>query len=517
LGTPKHPGPLMLCILDGWGERQAKEDNAVALAATPCWDKISKEYPTTTISASGLDVGLPEGQMGNSEVGHANLGAGRLVMQTLPKINEAIERNTLGGQLAIVQLVNKLKSSGGVCHLLGLLSDGGVHSHLNHLAALANVLDKAGIEVLVHAWTDGRDTAPKSAIDMVTRFCDAAPNAKLASLCGRFYAMDRDNRWERVEQAYDLIVSGEGEKAADYRAAIEQSYANNLTNEFMPPTRLHEFQSISENDAIVCGNFRADRVREILRALVAQHFTGFERKARIHPAMVVGMVSYSNNLDEYVQTVFPSEDLRMTLGETLSKAGLEQLHIAETEKYPHVTFFFNGGREDPFPGERRIMVPSPKVTTYDLAPEMSAAGVRDALVDAINNEEFDFVIANFANPDMVGHTGDLQAAITAVETVDVCLSDVVRAILAKNGTILVTADHGNCEIMRDPETGDPHTAHTTNPVRVILVGSAVATAKLRPGGRLSDIAPTLLDLGGLDKPKEMNGRSLLEKPGDKLG
>ncbi len=517
MGTTKHPGPLMLCILDGWGERQAKEDNAVALAATPCWDRISEEYPSTTISASGLDVGLPEGQMGNSEVGHANLGAGRLVMQTLPKINEAIERKTLGGQLAIVQLVNKLKSTGGVCHLLGLLSDGGVHSHLNHLAALANVLDKAGIEVLVHAWTDGRDTAPKSAIDMVARFHEAAPKAKLASLCGRFYAMDRDNRWERVERAYNLIVTGEGETAPDYRSAIEQSYANNLTNEFMPPTRLPDYENISENDAIVCGNFRADRVREVLRALAARHFTGFERKARIQPVAIVGMVSYSSNLDEYVQTIFPSEDLKMTLGETLSKAGLEQLHIAETEKYPHVTFFFNGGREDPFPGERRIMMPSPNVTTYDLAPEMSASGVRDALVDSINKEEFDFIIANFANPDMVGHTGDLQAAIKAVETVDRCLSDVIKAILAKNGSILVTADHGNCEIMRDPKTGDPHTAHTTNPVRVVLVGSSTASLQLRSGGRLSDIAPTLLDLAGLNQPHEMNGRSLLGKSGDGLG
>jgi len=510
LGTAKHPGPVMLCILDGWGERDAKEDNAVALASTPCWDQISSQFPTTTISASGHDVGLPDGQMGNSEVGHTNLGAGRLVMQTLPKINEAIERKTLGGQLALVQLINKLKSTGGACHLLGLLSDGGVHSHLNHIAALANVLHEAGIQVFVHAWTDGRDTAPKSALEMMDRFNAAAPHAKIASLCGRFFAMDRDNRWERVEQAYNLLVSGDGEQASDYQTAIRQSYANDVTNEFMPPTRLPDFQGITELDAIVCANFRADRVREILRALVSHHFTGFERKARIHPIAVVGMVSYSSNLDEYLQTIFPSTDLSMTLAETLSNAGLEQLHIAETEKYPHVTFFFNGGREDPFPGERRIMVSSPKVTTYDLAPEMSAKGVKEALVKAISEDQFDFIIANFANPDMVGHTGDLLAAIKAVETVDSCLSEVVEAILSKKGTILVTADHGNCEIMRDPNTGEPHTAHTTNPVRVVVVGSAAKGVTLKTGGRLADIAPTLLDLAGLAKPKEMNGLSLIE-------
>jgi len=475
LGTAKHPGPVMLCILDGWGERDAKEDNAVALASTPCWDQISSQFPTTTISASGHDVGLPDGQMGNSEVGHTNLGAGRLVMQTLPKINEAIERKTLGGQLALVQLINKLKSTGGACHLLGLLSDGGVHSHLNHIAALANVLHEAGIQVFVHAWTDGRDTAPKSALEMMDRFNAAAPHAKIASLCGRFFAMDRDNRWERVEQAYNLLVSGDGEQASDYQTAIRQSYANDVTNEFMPPTRLPDFQGITELDAIVCA-----------------------------------MVSYSSNLDEYLQTIFPSTDLSMTLAETLSNAGLEQLHIAETEKYPHVTFFFNGGREDPFPGERRIMVSSPKVTTYDLAPEMSAKGVKEALVKAISEDQFDFIIANFANPDMVGHTGDLLAAIKAVETVDSCLSEVVEAILSKKGTILVTADHGNCEIMRDPNTGEPHTAHTTNPVRVVVVGSAAKGVTLKTGGRLADIAPTLLDLAGLAKPKEMNGLSLIE-------
>lgn len=501
--------PTMLVILDGWGWRDDNEDNAVRLARTPNFDRLYGTSPHAFLRTSGRDVGLPAGQMGNSEVGHLNLGAGRVVMQDLPRIDTAIEEGDMKPRLEKAGLIAALKASGGTCHILGLISPGGVHAHQDHAVAVARLLREEGIPVKVHAFTDGRDTAPRSAEGYVAKLvADLPADVSVATVCGRYYAMDRDKRWERVQRAYELLAHGKGDRFESAEAAVAASYAADFSDEFLNPAVIGDYAGMKDGDAILCTNFRADRAREILDALLLPDFSGFDRGQRIQFSAAAGMASYGTELDTVMVTLFPRQSLDMGLGETVAAAGRTQLRMAETEKYPHVTYFFSGGREEPYAGEERILVPSPKVATYDLQPEMSAPELTDKAVAAIESGAFDLIVLNFANPDMVGHTGSLPAAIKAVETVDTGLGRIAEAILAMDGALLVTADHGNCELMRDPETGGPHTAHTTFPVPVMLVG--------RPGfalkdGRLADVAPTLLALMGVPKPEQMTGESLVMK------
>lgn len=505
--------PVLLCVLDGWGERKETEDNAIAQAHTPVWDRLNASCPRGRLDASERHVGLPAGQMGNSEVGHMNLGAGRVVLQDLPRIDEAIEQGSISALPAFKEFVAALRKSGGTAHILGLLSPGGVHSHQAHIAGLARLLAAAKIPYVVHALLDGRDTPPSSAIEYMRRFLDEAPGAKVATVIGRYYAMDRDKRWDRVEKAYRALVDGEGRAAIDSIQAIESAYAEKTTDEFVLPTVTGGYKGMRDGDGLLMANFRADRAREILAALVDPAFDGFARGRTVAFAKALGMVEYSEALNRFMSVLFPSQPLRHVLGQVLADAGMTQLRIAETEKYAHVTFFFNGGDEAVFPGEERILVPSPKVATYDMKPEMSAFEVTDKLVEQIASGKFDFILVNFANTDMVGHTGDLGAAIKAVETVDACLGRLDKAIRAAGGVMLITADHGNAEQMMDKGTGQPHTAHTTNLVPLILVGERLGVARLT-NGKLADIAPTVLDLLGLEQPAEMTGRSLIVHAGE---
>jgi 2,3-bisphosphoglycerate-independent phosphoglycerate mutase len=500
----------MLVILDGWGWRDDAPDNAVTRAETPCFDALWRDCPHAFLATSGLDVGLPPGQMGNSEVGHLNIGAGRVVMQDLPRIDAAIADGSLAASPALARFVAALRASGGTAHLLGLASPGGVHAHQDHAAALARLLSGHGIPVAIHAFTDGRDTAPDAAPQQIAALVEAIrglPGVRLATLCGRYYAMDRDKRWERVERAWRALVLAEGEGAEDPIAAIRAAHAAGTTDEFLPPVVLPGHTGMADGDGILCFNFRADRVREILTALLDPGVDGFPRPSLPRFAAALGMTDYSAELSARMDTLFPPQSMDGLLGETVAAAGRTQLRMAETEKYPHVTYFLNGGREEPFAGEERILVPSPKVPTYDLKPEMSAPELTEEAVKAIRSGRFDLIVLNFANPDMVGHTGSLPAAIRAVETVDSCLARIVAAVREQGGSLLVTADHGNAEQMIDPATGGPHTAHTLNPVPVVLVGGP-AGARLEDG-RLADVAPTLLALMGIPKPKAMTGRSLL--------
>lgn len=508
--TPKIPRPVLLCIMDGWGERADTADNAVALADTPNVDRLRRRWPAGLMNASEEHVGLPAGQMGNSEVGHMNLGAGRVVFQDLPRIDRAIADGTLQRQPAIERIVGPLQASGGTCHLMGLVSTGGVHSHQRHIAALARTVAARGVPVVVHAFTDGRDCPPKSAADQLAAFGKALDGAaRIVSVTGRFFAMDRDRRWERVEAAWRAVTMAEaGYRADDAVAAVEAAYARGETDEFVSPTVIGDGAGIRDGDGIVMANFRADRAREILATLLDPSFDGFARPRVPRLAVAGGMVEYSASLAGRMVTIFPPADLADTLGEVVAKAGLRQLRIAETEKYPHVTFFLNGGREEVFEGEDRIMVPSPKVKTYDLQPEMSAPEVCERLVEAVRSGSYDLIVANFANPDMVGHTGSLEAAIKAVETVDGCVGQVAEAVEAAGGAMFLTADHGNCELMVDPETGGPHTAHTTNLVPTVLVGAPDGVVGLRTG-RLADVAPTLLTLMAITPPAAMTGTSML--------
>ena len=506
------PRPVVLCILDGWGERADKAENAILDADTPNWHQFLKTSPHAQLQASEHFVGLPDGQMGNSEVGHMNLGAGRVVMQDLPRIDQAVADGSIAHNLELQEFIVRVKKSHGTAHLMGLVSPGGVHSHQDHIAALAKTIAAAGIEVAVHAFLDGRDTPPKSAVGYVAKFAaDIAPAriARIATVSGRYYAMDRDKRWDRVAKAYEALVDAKGAHAADAKAAIEQSYAADKTDEFVLPTVVGDYAGMKDGDGVICANFRADRVREILTALLDADFKGFPRARVPRFSAAAGMAEYSDELKRHMLTLFPPEALTDTFGEVVSHAGLKQLRIAETEKYAHVTFFFNGGREAEFPGESRILVPSPKVATYDLKPEMSAPEVTDKLVEAIDSHRFDVVVVNYANTDMVGHSGDLQATIKAVETVDRCLGRLADAVKRAGGTLLITADHGNAELMRDPKTGEPHTAHTTNPVPLILVNPPPSVAGIGDG-KLSDIAPTLLKLLGIEPPKAMTGHALVK-------
>jgi 2,3-bisphosphoglycerate-independent phosphoglycerate mutase len=501
------PKPVMLVILDGWGWREEAADNAVRQARTPAFDRLWDTCPHAFLRTSGRDVGLPDGQMGNSEVGHLNIGAGRVVVQDLPRINEAVAGDALAEALGRSGLIEALRGSGGTCHLLGLVSPGGVHSHQDQAAALARILAEAGVPTVVHAFTDGRDTPPTSAGEYLKAFRDTLPETvPIATLSGRYYAMDRDKRWERVEKAYRALADGEGARFPTAEAALADAYARGVTDEFVEPAVIGGYAGMLDGDGLLSFNFRADRVREILGALLDPAFAGFACRRPIRFAAAVGMTQYSEKLDAFLKTLFPPQNLKNILGQVVADAGRAQLRMAETEKYPHVTYFLNGGEEAEYPGEDRIMVPSPKVATYDLQPEMSAPELTDKAVEAIRSGRYDLIVLNYANPDMVGHTGSLPAAVKAVETVDAGLGRIAEAIAAAGGALLVTADHGNCEMMRDPITGGPHTAHTTNPVPVLLMGGRAASLA---DGRLADIAPTLLDLMGLSKPAEMTGVSLL--------
>ena len=506
--------PTMLLILDGWGYREEiTDDNAIEKGYTPNWHYLLDKYPHCFIETSGLDVGLPEGQMGNSEVGHTNLGAGRVVMQDLPKIDLAIKDGSIEKNPIVLELIESLKKSNGTCHLMGLMSPGGVHSHQKHIEAMCEVLNKNGIKVDVHAFLDGRDTPPQSAKEFLSEFennIKTLDNVKVATISGRFYAMDRDKRWDRVEKAYNNIILADGERFATSIDAIESSYKNGVNDEFVIPAVVGDYSGAKDGDAVLMINYRADRAREILYALGDKEFNGFERKKVINFVETVGMTEYSVDHTRFMKTIFAPEALTNIFGEVVAKNGLTQLRIAETEKYAHVTFFFNGGEEKEFEGEERILINSPKVATYDLKPEMSVYEVTDALTNAIREQKYDVIICNFANGDMVGHTGIMEAALKAVEAVDDCLGKVMSAIKEVDGTLLVTADHGNAEKMVDEKTGAPYTAHTVGKVQAVLFNSNKDIKALK-NGRLADIAPTLLDLMDIEKPAEMTGNSLIEK------
>ena len=519
--SPARPAlrPVVLCILDGWGHREVCKNNAICMARTPVLDRLYETCPNALIDASEKEVGLPPSQMGNSEVGHMNLGAGRIVTQDLPRIGAAIASGALAANPALACFIAALKESGGTAHILGLLSPGGVHSHQDHIAELARLVLAAGVPVAVHGFLDGRDTPPRSALDYLRVFQAEAPakspgaespGIPIATITGRYYAMDRDQRWERNALAYRALVAGEGEAAPDAAAAIEQSYAAGTGDEFVKPTVLGAYAGMNDGDGLLMANFRADRARQLLTALLDPGFDEFTRGRQVRFATALGMVSYSAALDPLIEPLFAPLNLSHTLGEVVAAAGLKQLRIAETEKYAHVTFFLNGGREAEFPGEERIMVPSPRVATYDLKPEMSAFEMTDKLVAAIAGGRFDLIIVNYANGDMVGHTGDLNAAIAAVEAVDACLGRLADAVGAACGALLITADHGNAEQMTDPVTGAAHTAHTTNKVPAILV-NAPSWAAVLVDGRLADVAPTLLVLLNLPKPGQMTGHSLIQE------
>jgi 2,3-bisphosphoglycerate-independent phosphoglycerate mutase len=503
--------PAVLCILDGWGSRPEAKDNAILAARTPNFDRMVRECPHALLATSGRAVGLPDGQMGNSEVGHTNIGAGRLVMQDLPRIDDAVEKGTLAERPALRDLIGAAKRAGRAVHLMGLLSPGGVHSHQAHIVALARILDAAGLEVWVHAFLDGRDTPPQSALGYLEDFERATASlrrVKIGTVSGRYYAMDRDKRWERVAKAYFAIAEAQGPRFADARTAIAKSYENGCTDEFVVPCLIGLYDGISDNDALLFANFRPDRAREISSALLDPAFDGFARPRLLKFSAAAGMTEYSEPLKKFMTALFPPEGITGTLGELFAERGLKQLRIAETEKYPHVTFFMNGGRETPFPGEDRILIPSPKVATYDLKPDMSAYELTDNLVKAIGSGAYDLIIVNFANPDMVGHTGVMAAAVAAVEAIDKCLGRLREAVEAAGGLLLITADHGNVELMRDQQTGEPHTAHTLLDVPIIAVNAPAGT-KLA-NGRLADVTPTLLDLLGMERAPQMTGRSLAE-------
>ncbi len=501
--------PVVLCILDGWGLREDSTANAPAQAATPTMDRLMAECPNATLVTFGPDAGLPTGQMGNSEVGHTNIGAGRVVAMDLGQIDLAIEDGSFVKARALQDFIATLKRTGGTAHLAGLASPGGVHSHQSHIVAAAQAVRAAGVPVVVHAITDGRDVAPKSAMGQVGALDEALPDgAPIGTVIGRYFAMDRDNRWERVSKAYAALVHGQGELAEDALSAIKAAYDRGETDEFIAPTVIRGNGGIRPEDGLFFINFRADRAREILRAIGEPGFADFDTGDRPKLSALLGMVEYSDGHNAYMTTVFPKREIANTLGEWVAKQGKRQFRLAETEKYPHVTFFLNGGVETPFEGEERFMPPSPKVATYDLQPEMSAPEVTAKLIEAIN-AGFDLIVVNFANPDMVGHTGDLGAAMKACEAVDTGLGQALDALEKMGGAAIVTADHGNCETMVDPETGGPHTAHTTNLVPVILVGGPKGASLSK--GRLADLAPTVLELMGLDQPPEMTGQSLIRE------
>jgi 2,3-bisphosphoglycerate-independent phosphoglycerate mutase len=510
--TLARPRPLVLVILDGFGERGERADNAVRLAATPTLSALLERCPHGLIGASGADVGLPPGQMGNSEVGHLNFGAGRIAVMDISRIDAELEGGRLERNPAIVDVVQKAKAAGGRLHLLGLLSDGGVHSSMAHLFGLIGVARQARIPVVLHAFLDGRDVQPGTAQRYVSEAERhlAGGVGRVGTIGGRYWGMDRDERWERVEKAYRAIAEASAPRAATAKEGIERSYAAGKTDEFVEPFVVGDYDGVRPGDAALHFNFRPDRARELTRALALAGFDAFARSGPRAPfeGRYACMTTYDGTFG--LPIAFPRETYPNIFPEVIARAGYKQFRCAETEKYAHVTYFFNGGREEPFDGEDRKMFPSPKdVATYDQKPEMSAAAVAEGTVDAVRTGKYDFVLVNFANPDMVGHTGMLDAAIHAVESVDAGVAKIVDAVRAQGGAVIVTADHGNCELMKDPATGQPHTSHTLNPVPLLYVNDADLHAKLRTGGRICDVAPTMLEILGLPQPAEMTGVSLL--------
>ncbi len=501
-----------LLILDGFGVANPGSANAISIAGTPNIDRLKETYSYTTIGASGLDVGLPDGQMGNSEVGHTNIGAGRVVYQMLVKITKDIEDGVFFENKALLESMENAKKTGGALHLIGLVSDGGVHSHQKHIYGLLEMAKRVGLEkVYVHALLDGRDTPPTSGEGFVAELCGKAKEigvGKVATVMGRYWAMDRDFAWDRVEKAYSAMVYGVGEHCDCPVKAISESYKNKVTDEFVAPTVIDEEGTIKSGDSVVFFNFRPDRARQITRAFVDPEFNGFERKNGFFPLSYVCMAQYDTTMPN-VSVAYPPEALTMTFGEYLAKNGKKQLRIAETQKYAHVTFFFNGGEERTFEGEDRILIPSPDVATFDLKPEMSAYEVAEAVLKEIAQEKYDVIILNFANCDMVGHTGIMDAAVAAVKAVDECVGKVADAILAQGGQVIITADHGNADMMVDPASGEPFTAHTTNPVPVIVADPKQPKIELREGGKLCDLCPTMITLMNMEQPVEMTGKSLI--------
>ena len=492
--------------MDGWGLSSNKLGNAIDLAETPNYDYLLSNNPSTQLITHGLDVGLPENQMGNSEVGHANIGAGRIVYMDLPKIDEAIENGDYNKNPKLLNLINKLKKSKGSAHLLGLASDGCVHASMNHLIKTTRIISDHNVPVLLHLLTDGRDVAPKSAEKFLKSIIkELPPTAKIATITGRYFAMDRDNNWDRIKKAYDAIVLAKGHSSESSLEAVQDSYVNNRTDEFIYPTVISSYNGAKDGDGFLCLNFRSDRARQIMSAIASPTFKKFDVSKQPNWELVTGMTKYSDEHSAFMSNLFSNKPINNTLGVWTSKHGYTQLRLAESEKYPHVTFFLNGGHESIEAGETRFMPKSPKVVTYDLAPEMSSREVTDKLIEAIKNK-IDLIIVNYANPDMVGHTGDLKAAVKACEAIDRALKRILPVLEESNGCMLLTSDHGNCETMINLETKEPHTAHTTNLVPAILIGR---NRKLRQTGRLADIAPTLLELMGLPKPTEMTGESLL--------
>ncbi|MFY2822614.1 2,3-bisphosphoglycerate-independent phosphoglycerate mutase [Ruegeria sp. MALMAid1280] len=503
---------VVLAILDGWGLRADEQFNAIRLASTPTVDAAFANYPFTQLIAHGEDVGLPSGQMGNSEVGHTNIGAGRVVEMDLPRLNKVFESANCREIPEIKDFISEVTSQTRTIHLFGILSDGGVHGHQSHLIKMANTLAEVGLTVRLHVATDGRDVAPKSALHYLAALeAEINPGVEVATIGGRYYAMDRNENWDRTRLTYDVMCGG-GEVFPCAHDLISASYANGILDEFIVPARVDGFAGIKDRDALLFMNFRADRVRQISTFFGDNYAPGVDLTTRPILSFLGGLVKYSDKHEIFLSTLFPEPVIRQTLGECVSKAGLKQIRIAETEKYAHVTFFLNGGIEEPFLGEERVLQPSPDVATYDLIPEMAAEQVAISVCEAIASRNYDLVVVNFANPDMVGHSGKLDAAIKACEAVDRGLERILDASSASMASVLVTADHGNCEVMQDPETGAPHTAHTINPVPICLVNGP-SEARLKNGGRLADIAPTVLELLGVEQPAEMSGKSLLLSAG----
>ena len=504
--------PVILCILDGWGYRSESSHNAIALARTPVFDRLWYHKPHSLIRTSGLDVGLPQNHIGNSEVGHLTLGAGRVIWQNLVKITQAIRSGELDRHPLLTKLVAHLTRTRGTCHVIGLISPGGVHAHQEHLIALSRIVSEQGIPVVVHGIMDGRDVAPLSGREQMVQFLSDSVSfsgVRVGTVSGRYYAMDRDRRWDRTEKAYQVMVNAQGDTRPDPLQVIDESYARGISDEFIIPSVIEGYHGMVNGDGLLVGNFRSDRVRQLLMALVDPWFDTFSITRRVAWAAAVGMVEYSDSLNEFIEPLFSRLVVDHGIGQIVAEAGLTQLRIAETEKYPHVTYFFNGGQESCLPGESRILISSPKVATYDLHPQMSAQEITDKLINAVASKQYDFIVINYANPDMVGHTGRVSAAIAAVETVDHCLGQLESSIEHSNEILLITADHGNCEQMYDAQTGGPHTAHTLSLVPVILVNGPRSVRSLHSPGCLSDIAPTLLDLLSLESSAEMTGRSLL--------